>query len=121
MSYKVNAHEEWFEQVTVLGLPMLFTCERVDRRTVPQGLFLYEVRYDDYNFCNPVQLAKGILVNHYGTLLSRWPVELESSPITDNAYRDIDRDKDWHFEEGGSTLKEYMEKYPPKKEKEYER
>ena len=30
---------EKFEDVTVLGHPMLFTCLRVDRDTVPQGMY----------------------------------------------------------------------------------
>lgn len=34
---------EKFEDVTVLGHPMLFTCLRVDRDTVPQGMYMYEV------------------------------------------------------------------------------
>ena len=38
---------EKFEDVTVLGHPMLFTCLRVDRDTVPQGMYMYEVRHDD--------------------------------------------------------------------------
>ena len=37
---------EKFEDVTVLGHPMLFTCLRVDRDTVPQGMYMYEVRHD---------------------------------------------------------------------------
>lgn len=36
---RVNAMTEKFEDVTVLGHPMLFTCARVDRDTVPKGLY----------------------------------------------------------------------------------
>lgn len=36
---RVNAMTEKFEDVTVLGHPMLFTCARVDRDTVPEGLY----------------------------------------------------------------------------------
>ncbi|MFR6694634.1 MAG: LPD28 domain-containing protein [Dysosmobacter sp.] len=43
----VDARKERFELVEVLGHPMLFTCLRVDRNTVPKGLYLYEVRNDD--------------------------------------------------------------------------
>ena len=34
----VDARKERFELVEVLGHPMLFTCLRVDRSTVPKGL-----------------------------------------------------------------------------------
>ena len=44
---RVNAMTEQFEDVTVLGHPMIFTCLRVDRDTVPEGLYMYEVRHDD--------------------------------------------------------------------------
>ena len=37
---RVNAMTEKFEDVTVLGHPMLFTCARVDRDTVPEGLYM---------------------------------------------------------------------------------
>lgn len=37
---RVNAMTEKFEDVTVLGHPMLFTCARVDRDTVPKGLYI---------------------------------------------------------------------------------
>lgn len=38
---RVNAMTEKFEDVTVLGHPMLFTCARVDRDTVPKGLYMF--------------------------------------------------------------------------------
>lgn len=51
---------EKFEDVTVLGHPMLFTCLRVDRDTVPQGMYMYEVRHDDDQQGEPVQIANWI-------------------------------------------------------------
>lgn len=58
---------EKFEDVTVLGHPMLFTCLRVDRDTVPQGMYMYEVRHDDDQQGEPVQIANWIMVNRYLT------------------------------------------------------
>ena len=51
---RVNAMTEQFEDVTVLGHPMIFTCLRVDRDTVPEGLYMYEVRHDDDQQGDPV-------------------------------------------------------------------
>ena len=45
---RVNAMTEQFEDVTVLGHPMIFTCLRVDQDTVPDGLYMYEVRQLDH-------------------------------------------------------------------------
>lgn len=117
MMFRKNAMDEVYEEVTVFGKPMLFTCLRIDRDTVPKGMYLYEVRHDDDQQGDPVQMANWIMVNHWGTLISNQPVKLEKSPTVNNAYRDIDPETDWNYEGVDSTLKEYMEKYPPKKEK----
>ena len=41
---RYNAMEEHFEEITVLDKPALFTGIRIERDTVPKGLYLYEVR-----------------------------------------------------------------------------
>ena len=107
---RVNAMTEQFEDVTVLGHPMIFTCLRVDRDTVPEGLYMYEVRHDDDQQGDPVQI------------ISNKPIRLEPSPNRNNAYRDIDPEEDWNYEGTVTTVKEYMEKHPPvlHKEKEQE-
>ena len=117
MGIKVDAQKEIFEEVTVLDKPMLFTCARVDRSTVPKGMYLYEVRHDDEMRGDPCQIANWIMVNHWRTLISNERIPFERSPHTNNAYRDIDPEKDWNYEGADSTLQEYMEKHPPKKEK----
>lgn len=119
---RVNAMTEKFEDVTVLGHPMLFTCARVDRETVPKGLYMYEVRHDDGQQGNPVQIANWIMVNHWGTLITNKPIRLEPSERINNAYRNIDPEEDWNYEGSVATVKEYMEKNPPAvhKEKEHE-
>lgn len=110
---RVNAMTEKFEDVTVLGHPMLFTCLRVDRDTVPQGMYMYEVRHDDDQQGEPVQIANWIMVNHWGTLISNRPIRLEPRPDGRNAYRDIDPENNWIYEGTLTTVKEYMEKNPP--------
>ena len=119
---RINAMTEKFEDVTVLGHPMLFTCARVDRDTVPDGLYMYEVRHDDDQQGDPVQIANWIMVNYWGTLITNKPIRLEPSERINNAYRDIDPEEDWNYEGSVATVKEYMEKNPPAvhKEKEHE-
>jgi hypothetical protein len=120
MSIRYNAMQEDFERVTVLGLPMLFTNARIDRASVPKGYYLYEVRHDDDQQGDPVQLGRWIMVNHWGTLISNKPVKLEPSPTIDNAYRDIDPETDWNYEGESTTLQEYMAEHPPEKPKRIE-
>ncbi|MCI8595161.1 MAG: hypothetical protein HFF09_07930 [Oscillospiraceae bacterium] len=112
-----DATNEIFEMVTVLGRPMLFTNNRIDRATVPDGMYLYEVRHDDYGRGEPCEIAKGILVNHWGTLITNRPIKL----LAGNAYRVIDAEKDWNYNGTETTLNEYMKKYPVQKRKQQDR
>lgn len=113
---RYNAMEEHFEEITVLGKPALFHNMRIDRDSVPKGLYLYEVRADDYGKWDPVQIAKGILVNHFGSIITREPIKLPPDGCLD-----IDPEKDWSFAGGDCrTVKEFQKKYPPVKKKERE-
>lgn len=120
MRFGIDARKESFEEVTVLGVPMLFSAMHVDKSTVPKGLYLYEVRHDDEGRGEPVQLGNWILVNHWGTLISSQPIKMTQVPYRDNAYRDIDPEKDWKYEGVETTLRDYIKRHPPKKEKQRE-
>lgn len=117
MNYRKDAMKETFEEVTVLDKPMLFTCLRIDPGTVPKGMYLYEVRHDDDMRGDPVQIGKWIMVNHWGTLISNESIKLDSYRTANNALRNIDPETDWNYEGISSTLAEYMERHPPKKQK----
>ena len=66
---RYSSDELYYEQVTVLGYTALFTNERIKWDTVPDGWYLYEVRHDDECQGIPCEIAKGILVNFWGSLL----------------------------------------------------
>jgi hypothetical protein len=103
---KFDAMQENFEEITVLGRPALFTDLRIERDTVPEGLYLYEVRGDDDGGSDPVQIAKRILVNHFGSIIVREPIDLPP-----DGHIDIDSEKDWSFAGGDCrTVKEFREK-----------
>lgn len=110
--YAVNARTENFIGVTVLNHSMLFTSVWVDRGTVPDGLFMYEVQHDDEQQGLPIQIADSVIVNHLGTLISDQPIALEPNSEGTNAYRDIDPEEDWSFDGSCLTLQEYMDKSP---------
>ena len=111
----VDARKERFELVEVFDRPMLFTCLRVDRNTVPKGLYLYEVRNDDDQCGIPVEIGRWIMVNHWGTLLSATPIKLEPNRYNNNAYRHIDPENDWNYTGELCSAREYMDKYLLKK------
>ena len=114
----VDARKERFELVEVFDRPMLFTCLRVDRNTVPKGLYLYEVRNDDDQCGIPVEIGRWIMVNHWGTLLSATPIKLEPNRYNNNAYRHIDPENDWNYTGELCSAREYMDKYLLKKDRE---
>ena len=82
---RYDARKLTYDEVTLLGVPAIFTECRVDRTTVPPQLHLYEIRHEDEDWGRPCQLAKGILVNFYGSLLTRTPLA-----IPDSGYLDFD-------------------------------
>lgn len=106
---RINAKDEIYGDVTVLGRPMIFTNLRVDKSTVPNGLYVYEVRHDDDQMGDPVEIANWVLVNHWGTLISAEPIELPHKSAN-NAYRNIDPETDWNYESTTTTIEKYMER-----------
>ena len=115
MSNRIDADKELFEMVEVFGHPMLFTCLRINRDTVPKGMHAYDVRHDDYGRGDPCEIAKNIMVNHWGTLITNQQIRLTSG--TGNPGRLIDAEKDWCYTGEHLTLSEYIKRYPPQKEK----
>ena len=109
---RVNAMEEQFEEVTLLDKPALFTPLRIIRDTVPAGYHLYEVRHDDDGRGDAVQIARGILVNHWSSLITADEIELPA-----DGYLDIDPEALNYSTGSCGTLQEFMEKYPTKSEK----
>lgn len=106
---RFNAMEEDFEAVTILDKPALFTPIRIDRNTVPRGYHLYEVRHDDDCQGDAVQIARGIMVNHWGTLITRDVIKLPA-----DGYLDIEPE-DLNYSAGDcKSMKEFMAKYPAK-------
>lgn len=120
--YIADVNKEEFEKITLFDIPMLFTISRCDRKTLPKGMYMYEVRHDDYGRGDPCEVADWIMVNHWGTVISNRPIRFTETDSNGKPFRLIDPEKDWNYEGTDSSLKEYMEKYPPYKEnRDYER
>lgn len=69
--------ETFSELVKVKGIMCEFYDIRIDRDSVPKRKYFYEVRHDDEDWSCPCQVAKGILVNFYGTLITDEPMPLD--------------------------------------------
>lgn len=73
---RLNFREEHFQNVEVKGIPCLFNDMRIDRKTVPENLFVYEVA-DGESDGIPARVKENIFVNFFGTLITEQPLPLE--------------------------------------------
>lgn len=95
---RANAHSIAWEKVKVFGKEGLFTTLRVDQTTIPEGWHFYEVRHHDNDWCEPIEVGLMVLVNHFGTLITKEPIDdMEPSPVTHNAFRWIESEDDWTY------------------------
>ncbi len=101
-----DARKIEYETLELLGQTVLFTCLRIDRATVPDGLHAYDVRHDDDCTRIMCEIAPHIMVNHWGTVLCREQIEL-----TDNGRRYITED-DYSYLGDEVSLNEYMAAVP---------
>ncbi len=44
-------------------------------------MFKYEIRHSDYDGFEPVSIERSVMINHYGTILSYEPFELENGNL----------------------------------------
>ncbi|WP_173386660.1 LPD28 domain-containing protein [Ruminococcus flavefaciens] len=74
---KINAAEESFELMELFGKTVIFTNMRIDRSTVPDGLYVYELRDEDCTgeIC---EIKPFVMVNHWGTIICKEPIELDT-------------------------------------------
>lgn len=114
-----NAMAEQFDEITVCGKPALFTSIRLDRNTIPDCLYAYDVRHDDDCLGIPCEIAPYVLVNHWGTIILAEPLELP-----DDGRRYIDEEDDWNYspfdgaeknQKPCTTIEEFMKTYVKQK------
>ena len=67
---RLDYRKEKMQAVKVKGIRCEFNDMRIDRNTVPEGKFQYEVAGDDDSGGDPARIQKGVMVNFYGTLIS---------------------------------------------------
>lgn len=113
----VDARKEHYEAVEILGIPGLFTTLRVDRATIPKGVYAYDMQTSEQDWSHPCLLARHITVEHFGTVLTASPV-----PIPPNGYLDLSPgDFEGQFCGERMTLADFEAKWlspvkrPPKK------
>lgn len=73
---RADYRTERFTNVSVCGIPCGFNDMRIDRGTIPEGKYQYEVAGDDDSGGDPARVQRGVLVNFFGTLICDEPLPL---------------------------------------------
>lgn len=101
-----------FEIVRIGGSKdVLFTFNRIDPKTIPDGLYVYDIRHDDDSLGDPVTIEAKVLVNRYGSVITTKPIQhIEDDP--DHNYIDIADLSFEHITDYDATLVSIKELYP---------
>ena len=78
MGYRLDISDiESFEPIEVFGKSCLFTNYRVDRKSIPDGFYMYETRHYDNDWGLICEIAPGILCNFFGTIITNEPIPID--------------------------------------------
>lgn len=82
MSTKVNVNDETFEHIMLFDKQHgLYTICRVDRETLPEGWYCYDLRHEDHgDFCT---LENHVFVDHAGSVIVKDPIDIPDGGIID--------------------------------------
>lgn len=68
---------EKYQGVDFFDVPALFSNGRVDMSSLPEGLYRYELQGADYDPGYPLYVKESVGVNHAGTILTAYPMEIQ--------------------------------------------
>lgn len=103
-----------FELVIIFDKPVLFTCERIDRKDIPKGLFCYDIRNDDDCQGDMVQIKDYVLINHWGTVICQEPFDItqKCAGKVFTTIEGIDMNKNnYNYLDETMTIEEYCDRY----------
>lgn len=70
----INVWSDSMQHIELLGKPALFSDSRVNRSTVPDGWYVYDLRGSDYDPDLISTLEARVIVNYAGSILTPEPV-----------------------------------------------
>ncbi len=76
----IDLQKDVLAEVEILGHIALFTELRMDRTTVPEGIYCYDLQYGEDNGF-PAALEESVLINYFGTVLMNDKLELENGHL----------------------------------------
>ena len=107
---QTQADQTRYQLMEIANQEALFSNGRFDRDSLPEGLFCYDIRDDSYG--NAARLEPSVVVNHFGSIVTRQPIEFPAE-----GYIDLIENDDWTFEGSEMTLVEFMQRAEPAHDK----
>ncbi len=74
----VDAKNERYELIDIDGYICLYTDIRLDKKTIPESLYCYDVRDSDYCDGTFAEIRPSVLVNYWGTVICKEPLPLDN-------------------------------------------
>ena len=108
-----NMLSDKFDLVVIFDKPVLFTSERLNRNLPIEGVYYYDIRHDDECRGDMAQLKDRVMVNHWGTVISKErfePREVGDKIFTTAEGIDMD-ESDYNYLGETLSVSEYLEKY----------
>ncbi len=98
----VDARNQRYELIDLDGYICLFTDIRLDRNTIPESLYCYDVRDSDYCDGTFAEITPSVIVNYWGTIICKEPLPLDK-------YQSYYPKNDENYLPGNYTLDSFME------------
>ena len=106
--HNFKAKEEKLEEVELFGEKALFSNGRIDKDTLPDGLYCYDLRGSDTDPCKPVAIEENVTVNHAGCVICTEPLDFSETEY-------IPLDEGLNFLDDEKGIREFLlEQYPEK-------
>lgn len=103
---KIKLDDIRFQEITIFNKPALFTSYRIDRKSLPKGVYKYECQHDDNQDGIITMIGKSIRVNFWGTILTTKKIGLH------HCYKNVDEAKDILFVNTKSiSIQNYLKKH----------
>lgn len=97
-----------FIETSVQHTPVLFATDKIDKSTLPNGFFHYEVSYSDEDVIDYDTLSKQIEENFAGTVLSLKPLKFNDNELYKlSATKDLMMNSKKNF----SSIAEFLKKH----------
>lgn len=107
-----NLGKRPMEICSVQGKPYIFSCLRIDRNTIPEDMYAYDMRDDCDGEC--WEICRHVLVNHWATIVGLEEIDLDENgrycckPLPED---ESISSEGWFISEAVESVEEYRERY----------